>query len=49
MKTKQQLRFLATILLTTILFVLAKTDTDPLEGKFPDSRFIFLSLGVNPS
>ncbi|KAL9278673.1 putative protein STRUBBELIG-RECEPTOR FAMILY 2, protein kinase RLK-Pelle-LRR-V family [Arabidopsis thaliana] len=31
MKTKQQLRFLATILLTTILFVLAKTDTDPLE------------------
>lgn len=34
MKTKQQLRFLATILFTTILFVLAKTDTDPLEGNF---------------
>ncbi|XP_010423291.1 PREDICTED: protein STRUBBELIG-RECEPTOR FAMILY 2 [Camelina sativa] len=31
MKTKQQSRYLATILLTVLLFVLAKANTDPLE------------------
>lgn len=32
MKTKQELRYLAAVLFTVILFVLAEADTDPLEG-----------------
>lgn len=50
MKTKQQLRYLAAITFTVMLFTLAETYTNPLEGNHPDSHLILGSIAcLDPS
>lgn len=43
MTTKEQSRYLAAVISTVMLFTLAETYTNPLEGNYPDSHLI---LGV---
>ena len=44
MTTKQQSRYLAAVISTVMLFTLAKTYTNPLEGNYPDSHLILGGL-----